>query len=101
VTAQSVNLPENKQKTLRRLFDSEGFEVLIEVLESRAFELEIEIANKSLKGTTGYDNEAKESVRQAQVAKGAIALLKDIQSLKVFTVSTAKPTTPNDVQPTK
>ncbi len=97
---QSLNLERVKQDRLRRLLDSDGFDVLVEVLESKAFAHEVDTANYALEGTSGYDNKAKDSARLATSAHDAIKLLKSMRdSDKIFTVSTAKPSSPKP--PTK
>lgn len=93
MVSQSNNLPQVKQDKLRKLLDDEALNTLFEVLESKAFEYEVAAANQLLETRTGYDNEAKESVRKANVIHEAVALLKDIRLQKTFTISSAKPNT--------
>ena len=91
--AQSNNLPQVKQDKLRRFLDDEALNVLFEVLESKAFEHEVKASNQLLQAKPGYDAEARESVRKANVIHEAIDLLKEIQLQKTFTISSAKPST--------
>lgn len=92
---QSNNIAQAKRDKLRKLLDSDGFDVLIEVLQSKAFENEVDVANAALEGTTGYDSKAKESARKAVVIHEGIAIIKELVAAKHFTISSAKPNTPN------
>ena len=92
---QSNNLPQVKQDKLRKFLDDEALNILFDVLESKAFEYEVEAANALLEGRTGYDAKAKEAVAVANSIHFAIVLLKDLRA-KVpnpFTISSAKPNT--------
>lgn len=91
---QSNNLPAIKQEKLRRLLDSDGLDVLIEVIESQAFEHECDAANKLMQNSSGYESIAKEAARVAATHHDCIAVLKKLRDQKSpFTTSTAKPNT--------
>lgn len=91
---QSNNLDRVKQERLRRLFDSDGLDILIEVIESEAFRHECDAANKMVENCAGYESLAKESVRRALVNHECIAILKKLRDSKSpFTTATAKPNT--------
>lgn len=88
-------LSANKQTAVRRLLDSDGFPVLLEVLRSKAFEHEVEVANASLNATTGYDQKAKENAQRAIAVHAAIAILIEMfnsDGKSNFLISTATPT---------
>lgn len=79
---------------VRRTLDSDGFPVLIEVLRSKAFEYEVEVANASLMSTTGYESKAKEFAQKAIAAHAAIKLLTEMfehDTKNNFKISTATP----------
>jgi hypothetical protein len=90
---QSNNLPQVKQDKLRKFLDDEALNTLFEVLESKAFEYEVEAANALLEMRAGYDAKAKEAVSIANSIHFAIVLLKEIRLQKTFTTSSAKPNT--------
>lgn len=90
---QHNQLPKSKQDSLRQWLNLEAFEVLIEVLESQAFEREADSANAYLKSTTGADALAKDFAKEANLIYDQIANLKAIRAMEKFTVATAKPTT--------
>lgn len=91
--SQCNNLPQPAQQKLRKLLDDDALLTLFDVLESKAFEHEVKAANQLLEARAGYDAEAKESVRKANVIHEAIALLKELKAQKTFTISSAKPST--------
>lgn len=98
---QSNNLPQIKQDRLRRLLDSDGLDVLLEVLESQGFGHECEAANKLVENCTGYESLAKECARRALVHHECIAILSKLRDSKsIFTVSSAKPNTKTPTNPT-
>lgn len=90
---QTKPLSQPKRDHLRRLLDSEGFLVLIEVLGAKAFEKECEIANSAVGGTSAYEEKAKITAVKAREIHSSIALLKELKSqTEEFTLFTAEPT---------
>jgi hypothetical protein len=101
VTSKQINLPENKQIVLRRWLDDSAFNLLMEVIESVAFENEVKAANSLLYSTSGMDSEAKEFVRVANLHYEMISTLTKLRENKdPFTISSAKPS-PKDKSSTK
>jgi hypothetical protein len=89
---QSNPISTVKQSHIRKLLDSEGFQVLIEVLQSRAFEHEVEVANASLTNTSGYELKAKDEAQKAVSTHAAVGLLIEMKNQKDnFKISTATP----------
>lgn len=90
---QQTSLSKPQQDSLRRWLDAEAFSVLIEVLESQAFEFEVNAANQHILATTGNDALAADEALKANAIHEQIANLKKIRAMEKFTVATAKPTT--------
>lgn len=89
---QTKPLSQPKRDNLRRLLEAEGFHVLIEVLESKAFEKECEAANAAIGGTSPYEEKAKGIAQKAIEIHKAIALLRALKGQKEeFTLFTATP----------
>lgn len=88
-------LPQPRQNKLRSLLDSDGFDVLVEVLSAKAFAVETEVANSAVVNTTGYDAKAKALADEAIKIHSAIRLLNDLKAQKSFETAIAEPSTPN------
>lgn len=93
MVSQSNNIPREKQEKLRKLLDGEGLDILIEVVESIAFEHECAAANKLMENTEGYIQSAVDSAQQAREAKSCIKIIKDLRERSgPFQTSISKPT---------
>jgi len=91
MTLESRELTQAEVEKFHKWLDSDQFEMMVKIAESKAFESEVNAANALIQGTEPANNTAQYEAAQCRIARGFAAFLRQCRSTKKFSIHKAVP----------